>query len=48
MDARHTAGNYYLVGHGLKFQAEAGWLRQITDAAPLDGARLRVQAQVAF
>lgn len=42
------AANYYLVGNGLKFQVEAGWLQQVISAASLDGARLRLQAQVAF
>ena len=42
------AANYYLVGNGLKFQVEAGWLHQVISAASLDGARLRLQAQVAF
>lgn len=42
------AGNYYMVGNGLKFQAEAGWLRQVSEGLPLDAARLRIQAQVAF
>lgn len=42
------AATYYLVGNSLKFQAEAGWLRQVISATPLDGGRLRVQAQVAF
>jgi hypothetical protein len=42
------AVDYYLVGNGLKLQAEAGWLFQVTDGGALDGARLRIQAQVAF
>ena len=43
-----VAINYYLVGNSLKFQLETGWLRQVSDAATLDSARVRLQAQVAF
>lgn len=43
-----VSATYYLVGNSLKFQAEAGWLRQVVSATPLDSARLRLQAQVAF